>query len=112
MSVDLRLTGDGLLAQSNLRGRMSFEHGATLNGSLQVPSADLRPLRPASAAAIADRLPISMTSRVAIAGSRMSFDDIDAKLGGSNVRGRLVVDGVSPRQIDGALEADAIDAAA
>ncbi len=112
LTVDLRLTGDGLLAQSGLRGRMSIEQGATMNGSLQVPMADVRPLRPAGAAGTADRLPLSMVSRVAIAGSRVSFDDIDAKLGGSNVRGRLVVDGGSPRQIDGALEADAIDAAA
>ena len=112
LTLDTRLTGEGLLAQSSLRGRMSIEQGVAMSGSLQVPSADLRPLRPAGAAGTADRLPLNMASRVAIAGGRMTFDDIDAKLGASTVRGRLVVDGVSPRQLDGALEADAIDAAA
>ncbi len=112
LTVDTRLTADGLLAQSTARGRISFDRGVRMTGSLQVPLADLRPLLAAGVTGTAERLPSSMASRIAIDDRRMTFDDIDAKLGGSTVRGRLVIAGVSPRRIDGALEADAIDAAA
>ena len=112
LTIDLRLTGEGLLAQSSLRGRMSIEQGATMSGSLQVPIGRPAAIASGRRGGHCRPLAINLASRVAIAGSRMTFDDIDAKLGGSTVRGRLVVDGVSPRQLDGALEADAIDAAA
>lgn len=112
LSVDLRLTADGLLAQSSTRGRISLDQGVKLTGTLQIPKADARPLRPAGVAGSVDPLPLSLASRVAITGRSMTFDDIDAKLGASTVRGRLAVDGASPRRIDGALEADTIDAAA
>jgi large subunit ribosomal protein L24 len=39
----------------------------------------------------------------------MTFDDIDAKIAGSSVRGRLAVGDATPRRIDGAIEADVAD---
>ena len=40
----------------------------------------------------------------------MTFDDIDAKLGGSSIRGHLAIGTASPRKIDGLIEADAAQA--
>jgi uncharacterized protein involved in outer membrane biogenesis len=39
----------------------------------------------------------------------VTFDDIDAKIAGSSVRGRLALGDATPRRIDGAIEADVID---
>jgi large subunit ribosomal protein L24 len=54
-------------------------------------------------------LPLRLTSRVAIASGAVTFDDIDAKLGGSGIRGHLAIDNASPRRINGMLEADSAD---
>jgi uncharacterized protein involved in outer membrane biogenesis len=54
---------------------------------------------------------LNLGSRVAIGSNRVVFSDIDAKMGGSDIRGRLAVNGGSPRRIEGALDADTIEAA-
>ena len=75
---------------------------------LQVAKPTCAPLRPAGAADDGAPLPLTVTTRVAIAGRAVSFDDINARLGGTTLRGQ------SRRRCgatSGALEADAIDAA-
>jgi large subunit ribosomal protein L24 len=101
-----------LQVQAIGHGPFSFEQGARIAGTLQVAVADLRPLRPAGAVAANEALPFSLMTRVSIAGRSVGFDDIDAKLGQSIVRGRLALGGTSPRRIDGALETSTLDAAA
>jgi AsmA-like C-terminal region len=100
------------MVQSAGRGRFSLDQGAQITATLEVATADLRPLRPSGATDRTEALPFSMASRLAIAGRAVAFDDIDAKVGQSAIRGHLSIDGVSPRRIDGALETDALDAAA
>jgi uncharacterized protein involved in outer membrane biogenesis len=109
LTVDARLSADGLLAEGQGRGRVSLDRGATLNATLQLAKADLRPLRPAGNAA---PLPARLNARLTVVGRKMSFDDIDAKLGPSNIRGHLAVDAAGPVRIDGTLDADTADAAA
>jgi hypothetical protein len=53
---------------------------------------------------------VAFNSRVAYAGSAISFDDISAKLGTSSIRGRASVGMASPRKVDGALDVDTLDA--
>ena len=53
-------------------------------------------------------LPLTVTTRVAIADRAVSFDDVNARLGGTTLRGSLAVDG---QKLSGALEADTVDAA-
>jgi uncharacterized protein involved in outer membrane biogenesis len=108
-TLDVRLSAGGLLAQASGRGRYSEDQGAKLAANLQIMDADLRPLRPPAGAENAGALPLKLTSRVAIAGGTMTFDEIDAKIGGSAIRGHLAVDNASPRRIDGVLEADSVD---
>ena len=107
MTFEMRLSANGLSAQASGSGRYSQDQGVKLAAAVQVKEADLRPLRagPGTAAS----LPLQLTSRVAIAGGAVTFDDIDARLAGSGVRGRLAFGDGSPRQIDGTIEADAAD---
>ena len=109
MTVDARLSASGLLAQANGRGRLFNNEGVKLTGNLQIMDADVRPLRQAGGTGGVDALPLKSRSRVAIAGGTMTFDDIDAKVGDSIVRGDLTVDNASPRRINGVLEGDAIN---
>jgi hypothetical protein len=50
-----------------------------------------------------------MKSRVSIAAGTTTFDDIEAKVAGSSIRGRLAVGEATPRRIDGAIEVDVAD---
>ena len=77
------------------RGRVSLEQGVKLASNLEVSTADLRPLRPAAAAAGGEALPLHLNAQLAIAGRNVSVDDIDgAARRRSTVRGRLAIDAV------------------
>ena len=108
LNVDAHLSADGLSAEGAGRGRVSLDQGASMTATLQVAKANLRPLRPAGDGA---PLPARLNTRLTVAGRKMKFDDIDAKLGASNIRGRLAVDAAGPIRIDGTLDADTADAA-
>jgi len=108
IGLDVRLSAAGLLAQADGRGQLFDNQGIKLTGDVQVLEADLRPLREATGTSNTDALPLKSRSRVAIAGGTMTFDDIDAKIGNSVVRGHLTVDNASPRRIDGVLDGDSV----
>jgi large subunit ribosomal protein L24 len=108
MTFDVRLSATGLSAQARGSGQISENRGAKIAATLRVMDADLRPLRPPGTTS-AVPLPLTLTSRVAIADGALKFDDIDAKLAGSSVRGHLAADNASPQKIDGVLEADRAD---
>ena len=112
MTFEIRLSADGLSAQANGSGRFFEEQGAKVAAALRVTEADLRPLRLAAEIGGTGSLPLRMTSHVAIVSGAMTFDDIDAKLAGSSIRGRLAIDSASPHRIDGMLEVDAADISA
>ena len=104
LTFEGHIAADGLSAQASGKGQLS--EGVKATAALRIANADLRPLRvPAGTAA---SLPIQMTSRVTLAGGTIALEDIDAKLAGSSVRGRIAVDGAS-RQINGAIESDTAD---
>ncbi len=107
MSVNLGLRAGDLWLQSIGKGRLSLADGVKLTSRLRVAQADLRPLRSSDDAP----LPVSLTTRLSLAGHSVTLDDIDAKLGGSAVRGRLALAGLSPIRIDGALETDRLEVA-
>jgi len=106
MTFDVRLAADGLSAQASGRGRFLAEQDVEATGTVQITEADLRPLRPVAGAG---PLPARVAARVAVAGGTTTFDDVDATLSGSRIRGRLAIGDASPHQIDGALEIDAAD---
>jgi uncharacterized protein involved in outer membrane biogenesis len=72
--------------------------------SLRVRSADLGPLldlKPSDTLA----QNIALTSRVSLAGNRLTFDDLDSTIAGSRLRGRLAV-ALDDKSIDGEIGLD------
>ena len=106
MTFEMGLSADGLSARANGSGQFSEGQGAKATGTLKVAEADLRPLRPGARPANPSSLPLRLTSRVAVASGTTTFDDIDANLAGSRIRGRLSVSDAFPHQVDGMLEID------
>ena len=94
----LRLIGlDRVAAAGKGPGRLAMQisgpDAADLNGTLRLAASGL-----------------SVNARIAYADSGIRFDDVDARLGASNIRGHLAFSAAPPRRIDGALDADVLDA--
>jgi uncharacterized protein involved in outer membrane biogenesis len=106
VTFDTSLSADGLSGRASGNGRYSEDQGIKFAGKLQALDADLQPLRSGGSPGA---LPLKMTSRIAIKGNALSFDEIDAKLAGSIVRGRIEVDDAPIRRIDGVLDVDVAD---
>jgi large subunit ribosomal protein L24 len=106
MQIDLLLRAGDLSARSIGRGTLSLDKGVKLSSTLDVTNAALRSLRPGVGR---EALPVSVNSRVTIDGGKVSADNIVVRMGGASIRGKLSVDGASPRRINGALEADNVD---
>ena len=73
--------------------------------NLKVRSADLAPLldlKPSDTLA----QNISLSSRVSLAGNRLTFDDLDSTIAGSRLRGRLAVTLGDERNIEGEIGLD------
>jgi large subunit ribosomal protein L24 len=54
---------------------------------------------------------ISLSSRLTLAGSRLTFDDMDSALGGSRIRGHVALDLGDEKSVDGEVGMDALDLA-
>jgi hypothetical protein len=54
----------------------------------------------------------SLSSRVTLAGSKLTFDDLDGTVGGSRLRGRVALDLADKRTVDGEVGLDSLDLAA
>ena len=105
--MDLRLHTGAVTALSIGHGHISLDKGLRMTSRLEVAKADLRPLRPAGTADHGAPLPLTLTTRVAVADRAISFDDIDARLDGTTLHGKFAVDGP---KVSGALDADTLDA--
>ena len=93
MQIDWRLKAGDMLAQS-YRPRTDFARPGRQAGV--EPGGVEGRLAPVAAGRRGGRwrsLPLSLNARLAIAGRNITFDDIDARLGASTVRGRLAIDG-------------------
>jgi uncharacterized protein involved in outer membrane biogenesis len=54
---------------------------------------------------------ISLSSRLTLAGSKLTFDDMDGAVGGSRIRGRLALALENEKAVDGEIGMDALDLA-
>jgi AsmA-like C-terminal region/AsmA family len=75
-------------------------------------------LRRVNLAALLDRDPsdplarnISLSSRLTVAGSKLVFEDMDSALGGSRIRGRVVLNLGDEKSVDGEVGMDTLDLA-
>jgi len=107
MTFETQLTAEGLSAHASGKGRLSKDHGADVRTTVQIANADLAPLRPATGPGSGGSLPLRMTARVVAVDNAIKFDDLDATLDGTSIRGHVAFDGKSPRRIEGAIEAGA-----
>jgi hypothetical protein len=77
--------------------------------NLSIRHANLAPLfdlNPSNASAN-----ISLSSRLSLAGSKLTFDDMDSVVGGSRIRGRIALDLGDEKAVDGEVGMDTLDLA-
>jgi AsmA-like C-terminal region/AsmA family len=109
LTFDVQVAGEGLAARLIGKGKVPATGRIQGDALVQVREAGLKPLRPGQVAGGAGPLPFKLSSRMALAAGALTFDDIDAKLGASTVRGHLRIDDASPRRIEGALDTNMAD---
>lgn len=109
LRVDGRLIAKGLDARAN----------GTAQPFANRPSAALRATVVRANAALpryADdtraALPVSFDGRVSIAGENLNLADINANIGGTNLRGKFGLTLTAPHRLQGEIEADTIEGAA
>jgi large subunit ribosomal protein L24 len=108
LRVNGRLTAAGLEAGANGTAKL-FADSPAAKLQVKVARADVSPLRGPGGERAA--LPVSYTGRVALAGKALTLSDINATVGGGNMRGKLAVTLDAPRQVQGDIDADNVDAA-
>jgi large subunit ribosomal protein L24 len=105
LRLKARLSGKGLDAEAEGTAEPWAAPEAKASLSLKVRGADFGPLldlKPADTLA----QNIGLSSRVQLAGNRLTFDDLDSSFGGSRVRGSLVVTLGEEKQIEGEIGAE------
>ncbi len=109
LRLKAKLSGTGLDAEAQGTAEpWTQEPKASVNlnvrGASLAPLLDLKP---------ADRLAqnINLSSRVSLAGNRLTFDDLDSTISGSRLRGRVAVALDGERNVDGEVGLDTIDLA-
>ena len=104
LQLKAKISGAGLDADADGSAEpWAQEAKASLN--LRIRSADLGPLldlKPADTLA----QNIALTSRVSLAGNRLTFDDLDSSIAGSRLRGRVAVALGDEKSIDGEIGLD------
>ncbi|MGY4231217.1 uncharacterized protein involved in outer membrane biogenesis [Bradyrhizobium sp. USDA 4449] len=109
MQLNAKLSGGGLDAdvQGNLELSAS-EPKANVN--LHVRNANLAPLFGTSPADKSARS-VNLSSRLALSGNRLTFDDLDSTAAGSHLRGHLVMTLDQEKTVDGEVGLDTLDLA-
>jgi large subunit ribosomal protein L24 len=104
LRLKAKISGAGLDAETEGSAE-PWAQEARANLSLNVRSADLGPLldlKPEDTLA----QNIGLSSRLALAGNRLTFDDLDSSVGGSRLRGRVAVTLGDEKNIEGDVGAD------
>lgn len=109
MQIESRLTAGGLDATVAGAARL-FDNNRTATLRATIVRADIAPLR--GPGGVQPPLPVTLASRIALAGNDLSLADINATIGGASLRGKLSATLQRPSRIQGDLEADTIDGAA
>jgi uncharacterized protein involved in outer membrane biogenesis len=109
LRLKTKLSGNGLDAEAQGNAEpWAAEPRASINlTARRVNLAPLFGLKPSDALA----QNISLSSRVSLAGGRLSFDDLDGLMSGSRLRGRVALTLDDERNVDGELGLDTLDLA-
>jgi uncharacterized protein involved in outer membrane biogenesis len=107
LQLKARLSGTGLDAEAQGTAEpWAQEPKASVN--LKVRSIDLAPLldlKPSETLA----QNVSLSSRVSLKGSKLTFDDLDSTISGSRLRGRVALTLDDDRNVEGEVGLDALD---
>jgi large subunit ribosomal protein L24 len=109
VQVDGRITAGGLDAAAN--GTIDIRPGEAPGGTLKVnlARADFSPLRGAGQNAA---LPVSLTTRLAFAGNKVTLDDLSGNVADSPLRGKLALTLATPRTISGEIDSNSLQVGA
>jgi large subunit ribosomal protein L24 len=109
LRLKVKMTGAGLDADA--QGTVQpWAQDPTASVSLTMRRVDLTPLfglKPADALA----RNVSLSSRVALAGGKLTLDDLDGSIAGSRLRGRIVLTLGDERNVEGEVGLDTLDLA-
>jgi len=109
LQLNAKLSGGGLDADAQGSVDLSApEPKASVN--LRVRNVNLAPLFGTGPADKSART-VSLSSRVALSGNRLTFDDLDSSAAGSHLRGRLAVTLDQEKSVDGEVGLDSLDLA-
>jgi uncharacterized protein involved in outer membrane biogenesis len=109
LRLKAKLSGTGLDAEAQGTAEpWSQEPKASVNFNVRgVSLAPLLDLKPADALA----QHINLSSRVSLAGNKLTFDDLDSAIAGSRLRGRMAVTLDGERNVEGKVGLDTLDLA-
>lgn len=109
LRLNVKMAGAGLDAEAQGTAE-PWASDPRANVNLRLRGVNLAPLidlKPSDA--IAQN--ISLSSRVSLAGGKLTFDDLDSAISGSRLRGRLAVTLDDERTVEGEVGLDALDLA-
>ena len=109
LRLNVKMSGAGLDAEAQGTAE-PWASDPRANVNLRLRGVNLAPLidlKPSDA--IAQN--ISLSSRVSLAGGKLTFDDLDSAISGSRLRGRLAVTLDDERTVEGEVGLDALDLA-
>jgi large subunit ribosomal protein L24 len=107
---EVRLAASGLTASAGGTFRLAGDDSPRAAVDLTVTAADASPLRRDPGVTV-PRLPVTVKTRLTMAGDTLAFDDLAATIAGTSVRGRLQVALAAVPRFDGKLDVDVLDTA-
>ena len=109
LRLKARLTGAGL--DADVQGTAGpWAPGPTASVNLTIRRIDLTPLFDLKPADLLARN-VSVSSRVVLAGDKLTLDDLDGSIGGSRLRGHIVLTLGDQRNVEGEVGLDTLDLA-
>jgi hypothetical protein len=109
LRLNVKMSGAGVDAEAQGTAE-PWAQDPKANVNLKVRSVNLAPLfdlKPSDALA----QNISLSSRVALTGGRLTFDDVDSAISGTRLRGRIAVSLDDEKSVEGQVGLDALDLA-
>jgi len=107
LQLKASLTGTGVDGDIEGTGNPWAEQ-ATASLNVAIRRADMSALLGARAASVS---PLSLSSRLGVSGNVFTFDNLDSTIGGSRIRGRLVLTRGDETGVDGEIGLDTLDLA-
>jgi uncharacterized protein involved in outer membrane biogenesis len=109
LEFDSHLTAGSLAISSNGRAHISPQASPRGEFDLKLSNVNIRSPRPVTSGRPAELLPVSLTTRLALAEGTIRLADIKGIVAGASVGGRLTIGMQQPMTIEGAIDLGAID---